>query len=308
MERKAQPTQIIEKGHYRVEIRPISDLWLLDKNARYMKAETFKNLADNVKDDGDLSSIPLCNWADDKLLVLSGNHRVMAAKEAGIEEIIIMVDTRDLTREQRIAIQLSHNALVGEDDPIILKELWAEIEKIDLKYYTGLDDKTLAELNKVVVQNLSEVDLSFRTILFLCLAKEVERLDGIMASIKDRLESKNSPIYTADLADYDRYMDALAKTQASYNIRNTATALMVILDIFERHETDLAEGWQNAEDRKDKSWVPLSSIFGSDKVPIGVAQVLKQAVDDMKEKRDITNKNLWQALEYLAADYLGGIR
>lgn len=305
MAAKARATQIIERGHYRVEVRPMSDLWLLDKNARYMKAETFKNLTDNLKDDGDLSSIPLCNWDGDKLLVLSGNHRVMAAKEAGIEEVIVMVDTRELTHGQRVAIQLSHNALVGEDDPVILRELYAELESIDLKYYAGLDDKVLAQLSDVALSPLSEVDLSFRTTLFLFLSREIERLDGILENVRDRLTKKDDPLYLGDLADYDRFMDALAKSEAAYNIKNTATALMVILDIFERHQLDLADGWKDREDSKGRSWVPLASIFGQDKVPIEAAQVISHAVERMQDKGDIQKENLWQALEYWAADYLG---
>lgn len=49
--------------------------------------------------------------------VLSGNHRVQASVEAGIERILVMIIEEDLTRSQAVAIQLSHNALVGEDDP-----------------------------------------------------------------------------------------------------------------------------------------------------------------------------------------------
>lgn len=49
-----------------------------------------------------------------------------------------------MSEEHRIAIQLSHNAIVGQDDPDILKKLYDKILDIDLKEYSGLDDKTLA--------------------------------------------------------------------------------------------------------------------------------------------------------------------
>ena len=39
--------------------------------------------------------------------------------------------------------------------------------------------------------------------------------------------------YLARLADFDRLMDALATTQASYNVKNAAVSLMLILDMFE---------------------------------------------------------------------------
>ena len=35
--------------------------------------------------------------------------------------------------------------IAGTDDAAILRDLWAEIEDVSLKYYAGLDDKTLEQ-------------------------------------------------------------------------------------------------------------------------------------------------------------------
>jgi hypothetical protein len=57
-----------------------------------MKAEQFQALVENVKKDGNLSSLPLCyREKDGKLRVLSGNHRVQAGRQAGVEQILVMV-------------------------------------------------------------------------------------------------------------------------------------------------------------------------------------------------------------------------
>jgi hypothetical protein len=45
---------------YRLELVDPGELKLLDKNARYMKAEQFQSLVENVRKDGNLSSLPLC--------------------------------------------------------------------------------------------------------------------------------------------------------------------------------------------------------------------------------------------------------
>ncbi len=64
---------------YRLEMVTPGELKLLEKNARYMKAEQFQSLVENIKKDGNLSSLPLCyREKDGKLRVLSGNHRVQA--------------------------------------------------------------------------------------------------------------------------------------------------------------------------------------------------------------------------------------
>ncbi|MDF3142048.1 MULTISPECIES: hypothetical protein [unclassified Streptomyces] len=47
---------------------------------------------------------------------------------------------------------LSRNAIAGKDDPAILKELYDELESVEWRQYTGLDDKALDLLKKVDVR------------------------------------------------------------------------------------------------------------------------------------------------------------
>jgi hypothetical protein len=71
---------------YTLDVADPKAIKLLNKNARYMSHEMFENLTANIKRDGGLASIPLCyREPDGGLLVLSGNHRVQAAVNAGIE-------------------------------------------------------------------------------------------------------------------------------------------------------------------------------------------------------------------------------
>ena len=125
------------------------DISLLKKNARILKKDVFQQLTANIGRDKRLSSVPLCHrLSDGRVEVLSGNHRVQASVEAGIERILVMIIEEDLTRSQAVAIQLSHNALVGEDDPALLAELWAEIEDIAAKTYAGLSSDVVEKLDK----------------------------------------------------------------------------------------------------------------------------------------------------------------
>ena len=120
---------------YRLEMVTPGELKLLEKNARYMKAEQFQSLVENIKKDGNLSSLPLCyREKDGKLRVLSGNHRVQAGRQAGVEQILVMVVGDEKDSDARLAIQLSHNAIAGQDDLVILKELWESIGRIGLGY------------------------------------------------------------------------------------------------------------------------------------------------------------------------------
>lgn len=71
-----------------LKVNPKS-LKLLKVNARYMKQDEFNKLVANIKRDGCLTQLPFCckDADENKWLVLSGNHRVKAAIEAGLEEI-----------------------------------------------------------------------------------------------------------------------------------------------------------------------------------------------------------------------------
>lgn len=292
-------------GPFKLAVVRKDDLEFLEKNARYMKNETFQNLVNNIKKDGGLSSLPFCYLQENgKYKVLSGNHRAKAAIEAGLEEIPVLYTDKPLSKSEQISIQLSHNALVGEDDPVILRELYNEIEELDLKYYAGLDDKLLEQLEKVEIGSLSDVHLDYVSLSFLFLPDELQQLKNTLETALDDL---SSDAILARFSEYDRFLDAQDKTKKAYNIHNGATALMIILDIFERHREDLRNGWMDEDgELHHNGWVPLASIFGTDEVPAEAAKIIHSAVEKMVSRQEISNKNKWQAIELMAADYLGG--
>jgi hypothetical protein len=203
-----------------------------------------------------------------------------------------------------LAIQLSHNAIVGQDDPTVLAELWDEIDDIAAKLYSGLDDKAMESLANLQLPPLSPATLEYRVLSFMFLPNEKERLEELMDKALDLVSAKD--VRLARMQEWDRTLDALAKASDSHDIRNTATALMLLLDVFEAHQTDLAEGWQGEDEPKHKGWVPLATIFGGDRVPAGAAMLIQRAVQSMKERGDIGDKNLWQFIEFMAAEYLAG--
>ena len=159
---------------FTLEIDP-REIKLLETNARYMKHEEFNRLVENIRRDGKLTSTPfLCKDDDDRWLCLSGNHRTKAAIEVGLPTITCLATDDPLSKEQRIAIQLSHNAIAGQDDPATLKALYEQILDMSLKQYRGLDDKTLALLDKFSSISISEANLTFHTLSLVFLPDELD--------------------------------------------------------------------------------------------------------------------------------------
>ena len=284
----------------------LGDLRLLELNARFLRHETMAALVANIARDGCLTSVPLA-WRepDGGLRVLSGNHRVVAAIEAlGSDALAdVMVTDDPLTPAQRTAIALSHNAIAGEDDPATLKLMYETLDDVDWRLYSGLDDKTLDLLAKVVPAPLGPERIEYLVCLFLLLPDERDRLTAAFHEAKARIEGATSS-YLCRLADYDRLMDALDLAGRAYGIRNSAVALSLILDVFEAHLTDLSASWEPDEERQ--KWVPIASIFGADEIPQAAARIVQRAVAHLVETGDATEKARWMALEYWAADYLAG--
>lgn len=286
---------------YKLAMVDNADLKYLDKNARYMKAEQFHNLKDNVKKDGGLSSLPFCVYENGKYLILSGNHRAKANEEAGFDKTLILYTDKKLSKEEKIAIQLSHNSLAGKDDPVILKELWQEIENIDEKYYAGFDDKLLEELEKVSIGSLTEANLEYRTYTFLFLEPEAEMTDEAL----EELERVNlsEEIRLVEFKDYDRLLDAIKKINNSYNVKNSATAFGLLLSMFENNYEALKDGWMNRE-LKGEDWLPIASVLGNENLPAQTVVKMNRAMELMLGDGDVKKESKWGMMDVLLDQYL----
>ncbi len=63
-----------------------------DKNARVMDAKPFQRLTENIKKNGQMESMPYCHktvspGGSEEFSIISGHHRVRAARKAGLTEI-----------------------------------------------------------------------------------------------------------------------------------------------------------------------------------------------------------------------------
>jgi hypothetical protein len=150
--------------------------------------------------------------------------------------------------------------------------------------------------------------MEWQLITFAFLPHEIEPLRCSIKEAQDLFGS--NPVYAAHFNHYDALQEALEEVKGAFDIINAAGAFFMFLSIYDRHKTDLAEGWYDDEtgNAKHDNYVPLSSIIGTASVPAEVAAVIKQAVDLMKKRGDVKERNAWQALELLAADYLAAGR
>lgn len=284
-----------DEPRFQVEIRRLrlEEVKLLDVNARYMKHSTFELLVDNLRRDGQLTSAPLAWWNGDQYEVLSGNHRVAAGLKAGIEDANFLTIDQPLSESERISIQLSHNAIEGQDDPAILRELYDAIESVDLRAYAALDDETLDLLQDVKPITISEAGLQFLNLAMVFLPDEIAEAERAMDEAREVIRA-NDVTWLNSWSLYDEFLDSLDTAQGALGVRNTAVALMAIIRVFRSHLDDLREPMSHLD---DPEWVPLSVALGGDRIPHRLAKQIADKARAAVEAGQIEAE--WQILQNL---------
>ena len=268
-----------------------------DINARIMKPEMFKQLVDNIKKRGQLESLPLCVMAEDKIEIISGHHRIRAAREAGMEDIVVILDISGLSRSQIAAKQIAHNAISGFDDQSTLKEIVKLIEDVDdmLESYIGKDimGEPMAELEKLLSP---KVEFDWKNITFTFLPHQMADLEKLISV----LESTSPDLVgVAPIEEHKPFMEAINKYQKFANVKNTGAAIHAMVRCTDQMFEDI--GYEESQE-----WVQLTTLFGSSAVPKEAADIITEAVKKMASEGIVGQKNKWQAIEYWAADFLAG--
>jgi uncharacterized protein with HEPN domain len=213
-----------------------------------------------------------------------------------------MYTDEEMTDAEFISRQLSHNAITGEDDPNILRELYDDITDIDWREYSGLSDDVIDELEKYVGATINPVGVDFHYLSLLFVEYELDRLEEIFDSIQKELSGKDENIWLGRIEDYERLLLAVNETKNAYGVRNNAVALMLVLDVYEQHKEDLLK---RCIDKKNKG-ISLSLIFDTMEVSGDVAEELDKAMQMMYSRSEIKKENKVEALEVLLRSYNNG--
>jgi len=227
----------------RIQLRTINLLEEGKNNARYMTPAQFELLVNNIKRDGVLTSVPLLYTENDgSLTCLSGNHRVGAAKAALIEEADCMVINSKLTKEQRTAIQLSHNAITGQDDLNVLLGLYQSLDCTQ-KEYSGITDDTFKMITDLDLAGLAAGQPKYEEIACVFLPEEKIAFASAIEKIK---KAPKSLVLGCKYEDFDSIFATLVKTKEKMNIHNTAIAMRVMAELALAQLDHLAEVERNS--------------------------------------------------------------
>jgi len=196
------------------------------KNARYFIPEIYEQLVKNIKEAG-MESTPLVTPHIDpnKYWILSGHHRIEAAIEAHIDEVIVMV-VPELTRDEEKSKQLSRNSLVGEDDQVTLMELFQEIRDMDAKMATGLSDMA----GKISYDSLSFRVGTFKEFTIMFIPQNIDVYDETTEElIKMSLVKSSNVVRMAGKEHFDDFAKLMRKFKKVENIKSNGIAFGMLI-------------------------------------------------------------------------------
>jgi ParB-like chromosome segregation protein Spo0J len=155
----------------KIEIIKLSKLKRNPTNPRILKDDKFAKLTQSIKDFPQMLEIrPIV--VNDDMVVLGGNMRLKACKEAGLKEVPVIKEN-DLTEEQQREFIIKDNVGFGEWDWDLLANDW----EIELLKDWGLDIPIEDDDEEKEIDDLSDdIGLSLRLEIEFTSESEQEKL------------------------------------------------------------------------------------------------------------------------------------
>jgi hypothetical protein len=227
----------------RVELGNDLELWRVDidvlqeqmLNARVMVPEMFNQLSENIRRRKGLESLAFCAKTDKGIEIVSGHHRLRAARKAGIKEVWVLVDVSNLSRDQIRAKQLAHNSIQGQDNTDLIRQIFAQIADAESRIEAFVDMPDLNELAGVTVELTAQdlgVEFDVMNISINFLPVQFKEFDYAMTLLQG---TNPDVVYLAQRGEYDELIVAMDKVAEQYDIRSTPTIFSKMAQIVVEH-------------------------------------------------------------------------
>lgn len=209
----------------------VSDIVGAKLNANSMSKKLYAQLVENIRKSG-LSSTISCylRKEDKKYVIISGHHRYKACVQLGYNTLnILYANEDDLTRDEIIAIQLSHNTLHGDDDKGILKRLFDEISSIDYKKFAHVDVDDL-EIGEGFVGSIVPVSEHYKVGLVLY-RRDMELLEELFEIVREEKTQNDMVILADGEENEDKFLDTITAVKEEFDIKSVSIAFGKILSL-----------------------------------------------------------------------------
>jgi hypothetical protein len=212
-----------------------------DMNANEMTGEDFAQLCDNIGKSG-LSSVPSCYKKENgRFVMISGHHRLRACKKLHYKTIgILYCLESELSKDEIIAIQLSHNSLHGHDNTSILKELFEQIQSVDFKQFAHVNVDEIAPVSTdgISVFALKE-NFVFTVVLY---PDSFENLDELFGDIREQASKSDALILANEKENERLFLKLQTEIGKQYEIKSPSVSFAKLLQLASERLTEIKEG------------------------------------------------------------------
>lgn len=263
-----------------------------DVNARTMSKGMFDRLAATIGRDERLESLPFIAKTAKGFEIVSGHHRVRAARASGkVTSIYGIVDVTGLSRSQIAAKQLAHNAISGTDDKQLLQRIYASIDDVNAKLESYIDPKAVeAAIIKTPIQPVA-LNIDYHTALITFMPSERDRWNRACEQVGRALAQKADSIYLADLARLSEFKQVVKRLGRDYDVRSLGTIFSTLAELA------LGALGEPLADEPRVGYVPLVELFGAAMVPPDVAEAVRLALGKLESEGEMPGGTKLQALK-----------
>jgi hypothetical protein len=252
-----------------------------------------RQLMETIKKDNRLESVPFTALADNKVEIISGHHRIRAAKAAGLAFVYVLLDISGLSRSKIAAKQIAHNSINGYDDKDVLKEIAKLIDNVDdmIESYGGKDlfEEPTQEIEKLLSP---KTDFDWKTMQFMFLPYQIEDLDRLAKEAHG-----NDYIGVANIEQYQKLLTTLERFKEFENVKNLGQAIYLMIEAANNK-------MENGMYDPTQEYVPLTRIIGSGAIPVDDATYIKECCKKMEEDGVIPQKCYWKGIVEACKKYL----
>jgi hypothetical protein len=256
-----------------------------DKNARVMSNAAMNRLVKTIERDNRLETLPFCVFnKKGGLEIVSGHHRVRAAKMANIEKLYVVADTSKLSYGEIKAKQLAHNSIQGYDDPDTLRELYESIDTVESRLEAFIDLDELDRNLKKASSQVVDMGLEYRTVVINFFPSDKDKFVRACEQIEYTI-NPNSEQYLAELERIELMKTLISRVEDDYDVHAFGVVFGIMGRIVLEH--------MGKETNKD--WIPFKDIFDVTGVPKSVAESIQNKLNGNEPK--------WKQIQKWAENY-----
>jgi len=202
-----------------------------DENARVMSRAMFKRLEDTIGRDKRLGALPFCAATDKGIEIVSGHHRIRAAREAGLSEVHAIVDVTGLSKDQIRAKQLAHNSISGEDDEQVLARIYSKIADVEARLESFIDPKVVEKAIQKAKAIAMDLNLSYRMVVITFMPIEYDRFVEAADKVQRHISKDVLDVWLASIGGIEKFREAAKRAGLVYEVRAMGTVLDTMAEI-----------------------------------------------------------------------------